>query len=75
MIAESMIDDADVVLSSVPGSGASWWNSASEISAAAPPPTPLKSATICGIAVIRTLRARDRAERAADRSSPTMISQ
>ena len=26
-------------------------------SAAAPPPTPLKSATICGIAVIRTRRA------------------
>ena len=27
------------------------------MSAAAPPPTPLKSATICGIAVIRTFRA------------------
>jgi hypothetical protein len=27
------------------------------MSAAAPPPTPLKSATICGIAVILTLRA------------------
>jgi hypothetical protein len=35
------------------------WNSASAISAAAPPPTPLNSATICGIAVIFTLRARD----------------
>jgi hypothetical protein len=32
-------------------------NSAQEISATAPPPTPLKSATICGIAVIFTLRA------------------
>ena len=30
------------------------WNSASAISAAAPPPTPLNSATICGIAVIFT---------------------
>jgi hypothetical protein len=27
------------------------------MSAAAPPPTPLKSATICGIAVMRTRRA------------------
>jgi hypothetical protein len=45
MIADSMID---VLMShlSVPGSGAWLWNSASEISAAAPPPTPLKSATI-----------------------------
>ena len=33
------------------------WNSTSETSAAAPPPTPLNSATICGIAVIFTLRA------------------
>src|SRR6266508_3540869 len=33
------------------------WNSASEMSAAAPPPTPLNSATICGIAVILTARA------------------
>ena len=32
-------------------------NSTSEISATAPPPTPLNSATICGIAVIFTLRA------------------
>ena len=31
--------------------------STSEISATAPPPTPLNSATICGIAVIFTLRA------------------
>ena len=42
---------------SEPGSGARLWNSASEIKAAAPPPTPLKSATICGIAVILTCRA------------------
>ena len=34
-----------------------WRNSAHAISATAPPPTPLKSATICGIAVIFTLRA------------------
>ena len=33
------------------------WNSASATSAAAPPPTPLKRATICGIAVIFTVRA------------------
>ena len=33
------------------------WNSASATSAAAPPPTPLNRATICGIAVIFTLRA------------------
>ena len=31
--------------------------STKEISATAPPPTPLNSATICGIAVIFTLRA------------------
>ena len=31
--------------------------STNEISATAPPPTPLNSATICGIAVIFTLRA------------------
>ena len=33
------------------------WNSAAAIRAAAPPPTPLNSATICGIAVIFTMRA------------------
>ncbi len=32
-------------------------HSESATSAAAPPPTPLKTATICGIAVIRTFRA------------------
>ena len=32
-------------------------NSTREMSATAPPPTPLNSATICGIAVIFTLRA------------------
>src|SRR5690242_20186950 len=40
-----------------PGSGRIRCSSASEIKAAAPPPTPLNSATICGIAVIFTLRA------------------
>ena len=34
-----------------------WRNSAQAISATAPPPTPLNSATICGICVIFTLRA------------------
>ena len=38
----------------LPGTGARLWNSAHEMSAAAPPPTPLNSATICGIAVIFT---------------------
>ena len=42
---------------SSPGSGVRLWNSASAISATAPPPTPLNSATICGIAVIFTERA------------------
>ena len=42
------------------------WNSESDTSAAAPPPTPLNSATICGIAVIFTRRARDGSEHAAD---------
>ena len=40
-----------------PGSGRMRCSSASAISAAAPPPTPLNSATICGIAVIFTRRA------------------
>ncbi len=39
------------------GPGKPWRNSAQAISATAPPPTPLKSATICGIAVIFTLSA------------------
>ena len=34
-----------------------WRNSTHAMSATAPPPTPLNSATICGIAVIFTLRA------------------
>jgi hypothetical protein len=33
------------------------WNSENAMSAAAPPPTPLNRATICGIAVIFTVRA------------------
>ncbi len=40
-----------------PGAGIELWKSASAISAAAPPPTPLNSATISGIAVIFTARA------------------
>ena len=58
--------DADVDLRAFPGSGAALWNSASETSAAAPPPTPLNSATICGIAVIFTRARRERADAAAD---------
>ena len=57
-----------------PGSGARLWNSASETSAAAPPPTPLNSATICGIAVIFTLRA-PTAPSTAPIAAPTMIRQ
>ncbi len=38
----------------------SFRNSPAETSAAAPPPAPLKSATICGIAVILTMRAETR---------------
>ena len=53
--------------SSRPGSGARLWNSASAISATAPPPTPLNSATICGIAVIFTRRAPTRTDDGADR--------
>jgi hypothetical protein len=47
----------DVLSDSLSGAGARSWKSASEIRAAAPPPTPLNSATICGIAVIFTARA------------------
>ena len=50
--AERTID----TLSSLPGPTV-LCHSASATSAAAPPPTPLKIATICGIAVIRTVRA------------------
>ena len=55
--AESTIEIADVALQVARRAGAWRWNSASETSAAAPPPTPLNSATICGIAVIFTRRA------------------
>ena len=37
--------------------GKSWRYSASDMTAAAAPPTPLKMATICGMAVTLTLRA------------------
>src|SRR5438105_3098677 len=57
-----------------PGSGAWLWNAASETSAAAPPPTPLTSATICGIAVIFTLRAAT-APKTPPTAMPTRISQ
>ena len=54
MSAESRIDTDS---SPASPAAARLWNSASAISATAPPPTPLKSATICGIAVIFTERA------------------
>ncbi len=50
------------------------WNSAIEIRAAAPPPTPLNSATICGIAVIFTRRAAT-APKPPPRIIPSPISQ
>ena len=61
MIAESAIA---VLMSawSPPGSGASRWNSASEISAAAPPPTPLGSGRT---ETMRLIFGADQAERAA----------
>ena len=55
-----------------PGSGRIRCTSASAISAAAPPPTPLNSATICGIAVIFTRRAAT-APKAPPISIPTAI--
>src|SRR5438128_1056481 len=66
--------ETDTSPCSRPGSGARLWNSASETSAAAPPPTPLNSATICGIAVIFTRRA-PTAPDALPMSPPTMIRQ
>ena len=53
IIAERAVE----VASTVERLPAKRWNSSSAISAAAPPPTPLKRATICGIAVIFTVRA------------------
>ncbi len=51
-----------------------WWRySTQAMIATAPPPTPLNSATICGIAVIRTLSAAGRPT-AVPITSPTMIS-
>ena len=46
---------------------AKWWRySIQAMIATAPPPTPLNSATICGIAVIRTLRAAGHPDRDPD---------
>src|SRR3954447_6669492 len=50
------------------------WNSASDTKAAAPPPTPLNAATICGMAVIFTARAAGIAT-AVPIAIPTTISQ
>jgi hypothetical protein len=51
---------------------AATWYSDAAISAAAPPPTPLNSATICGIAVIRT-RCAETAPIAVPMAMPTAI--
>ena len=55
-----------------PLAGATWY-SATATSAAAPPPTPLKSATICGISVICTRCARRRRRSPRRSRSPTAI--
>ena len=73
--AESDDRDARCRRAAGPASGARLWNSASETSAAAPPPTPLNSATICGIAVIFTRARADRPEHARRSPPPTMIRQ
>ena len=49
MVATPILADSEPT----PAVAATWYSEAA-ISAAAPPPTPLNSATICGIAVIRT---------------------
>ena len=51
----------------LPDRGIRSWYSDSATSATAPPPTPLNSATICGIAVIFTARAEYGADGGADR--------
>ena len=66
--------EADVDLRR-PGLGRIRWSSASETSAAAPPPTPLNSATICGIAVIFTLAAPRRRRSRRRSPSPSAIAQ
>ena len=50
-------------------------SSATAISAAAPPPTPLNSATICGIAVMRTRRAETSADHRCRPTTPPAIHQ
>ena len=55
--------------------GEPMWNSASATRAAAPPPTPLNRATICGIAVIFTLRAPTRPTAAPIRAATTISAQ
>ncbi len=55
--------------------GAKWWRySTQAMSATAPPPTPLKMATICGIAVMRTFSAAG-TPMAVPMTTPRMISQ
>ena len=66
---EPMIAANTIGISDSSGMSPTSRNSTSEISATAPPPTPLNSATICGIAVIFTLRAARDADRRADRDA------
>ena len=63
-----------LVFAAVLAAGRILCSSASEMRAAAPPPTPLNSATICGIAVILTLRAAT-APNVPPTTMPTAISQ
>ena len=53
----------------MPRSRRCWRNSTQAISATAPPPTPLNSATICGIAVIFTCARRGDADGGAERDA------
>ena len=63
--APTIVENIRKIRTSVLGS-TTWRNSTQAISAAAPPPTPLNSATICGIAVIFTERADGDADDRAD---------
>ena len=70
---EPMSAERTMETRSSPPGPATLCHSASATSAAAPPPTPLNRATICGIAVIFTVRAPTRPT-AEPRRPPTTIS-
>ena len=74
MIADSTVDVPRSTPTLEP-SAQTLWNSTSDTIAAAPPPTPLNSATNCGIAVIFTVRAPTRPIAAPITPPATMIHQ